>query len=371
MASKITKLDLEKITDYVGFESFCHDLMSRQGYKDIEPLGGSQDKGRDALHINKTTNEITIFAYSVREDWEKKLKEDLKTIQSNKHACNKVVFVTTASVTATEKDNLKEEISKEYGWSLDIYDIERIATLLDNHYQDLKKLHPNIFVFSLQLPELHEQYDNLDRKVYAEYLLKAYEEWLEKYTPLLAEHREIETLVIPSDFASTSQHGIPVAQIPNSAQVAIILGESGAGKTTALWRIIVENSKALVEGKKAKLPILINLRGWSAQIRCRDLAQQDFNLIGATEASIETELQEGNCLILIDGLNELPPNESTRDDAHKDIQRFLISYVKNCFVICCRTSDYDSRLLDLEQLKPTLPLPKNFRNKTIGPSSDK
>ena len=54
--------------------------MSREGYKDIQPLGGHQDKGRDAIHHDKTTGTDTIFTYSVREDWNDKLNEDLKKI---------------------------------------------------------------------------------------------------------------------------------------------------------------------------------------------------------------------------------------------------------------------------------------------------
>jgi hypothetical protein len=365
MASKFTKHDLQQVTDYVGFESFCHDLMSREGYRDIEPLGGSKDKGRDALHTSRVSGEVSIFAYSVREDWRKKLFEDLSNIRKHKHNCNRVVFVTTGSLTASEKDNLKAQVIDQFSWALDIYDLERIGTLVDNHYQDLKLLHPNIFVFSSQLSEPETPTDVFDPKLYAAYLLRAYEEWLEKYTPLLAEHREIETFVVPAEWAHKEQQGIPVVRIPQTARIAIVLGESGAGKTTALWRIIVEYSKAIIEGEKTKIPILISLRGWSTDDHCRDLAQQEFTFIGASESSIENELRAGNCLILFDGLNELPPIETFRIEAYKDIQRFLVNYSENQFVICCRSSDYEPRLLDLEQLQQKIPQPRVFEIKRL------
>ena len=66
MPSKTTKYDLTEATDYLGFESLCHDLMSREGYKSIQPLGGTGDKGRDAIHFDKSTSISTVFAYSVR-----------------------------------------------------------------------------------------------------------------------------------------------------------------------------------------------------------------------------------------------------------------------------------------------------------------
>ena len=42
-----------------------HDLMALDGYRNIEPLGGSKDKGRDAIHVAPSPNgESTVFAYS-------------------------------------------------------------------------------------------------------------------------------------------------------------------------------------------------------------------------------------------------------------------------------------------------------------------
>ena len=95
MASKTIKYDLKEITDYFGFESLCHDIMSREGYKSIQPLGGYSDKGRDAIHYDKHESISTIFAFSVRKDWEVKLNSDLETVKSNNHECDRFVFVTT------------------------------------------------------------------------------------------------------------------------------------------------------------------------------------------------------------------------------------------------------------------------------------
>lgn len=151
MGSRITKYDLEHVTDYIQFEFFCNDLMSRQGYRNIEPLGGHKDRGRDAIDTDVSTGQVTIFTYSVREDWNVKLNEDLTKIQKNSHPCNRVVFLTTASPTATEKDNKKAEVKRMLGCDLELYDLERIATLVDNQHQQLKELHPDIFLVSSQI----------------------------------------------------------------------------------------------------------------------------------------------------------------------------------------------------------------------------
>ena len=46
---------LEQLTDYRQFERLCSDIMAGSGYANIEPLGGSNDRGRDALHVSRET----------------------------------------------------------------------------------------------------------------------------------------------------------------------------------------------------------------------------------------------------------------------------------------------------------------------------
>lgn len=103
MAPNVTIYCLENITDYFEFERLCHDLMSRKGYSDIEPLGGFKDKGRDAVH-RSGSGTTSVFAYSVREDWRAKLAEDAAKIHKHGHDCEELVFLTTARFSAGERD---------------------------------------------------------------------------------------------------------------------------------------------------------------------------------------------------------------------------------------------------------------------------
>lgn len=159
LASKWTRIQLQVVTDYQGFESLCHDLMVRCGYHDIEPLGGFKDKGRDAIHVCKATDRVTIFTYSVREDWEKKLEEDLKKIRQHGHNCDSIVFVTTEEPTPSERDSWNDKVKSTYGWDLEFYDLERIGTLIDGPHSELKRLHPNIFVL-----DASRRYPVMDKK---------------------------------------------------------------------------------------------------------------------------------------------------------------------------------------------------------------
>jgi hypothetical protein len=135
---------LEKLTDYDQFERLCHDLMAIEGYKGIEPLGGSHDKGRDAIHVSQDGLRTTVFAYSVREDWLRKLKEDAGKIKAHGHVFHRMVFLVTAKITANERDNSAALVHERFGLDLEIYSLERLRVLLVSN-ESLLRHHPQIF----------------------------------------------------------------------------------------------------------------------------------------------------------------------------------------------------------------------------------
>ncbi len=138
---------LEHLTDYPQFERLCSDVMAGSGYQNIEPLGGTSDRGRDALHVSREApNDVTIFAYSVRADWERKLlAEDCKRIQNEGHTLNRLVFVCTAGITASQKDSAKHSVQEKFGWELELYDLERLRVRLASDLRHLVAQHPAIF----------------------------------------------------------------------------------------------------------------------------------------------------------------------------------------------------------------------------------
>src|SRR5215469_1486202 len=128
MAPNLTIYCLQEVTDYSEFERLCSDLMSREGYNAIEPLGGFKDKGRDAIHISKF-GKTTIFAYSVREDWRAKLAEDAQKIHRHGHACDDLVFIRTEDVRTGQRDEAISYVENEYGWKLQLFGAERLRLL--------------------------------------------------------------------------------------------------------------------------------------------------------------------------------------------------------------------------------------------------
>ena len=137
---------LEQLTDYAQFERLSSDLMSGVGYVGIEPIGGSGDRGRDALFKDRSApDQLTVFAYSVRVDWKAKLEQDCKRIRDEEHGPETVVFVCTSTLTSGQKDAAKAHVLDNYGWRLEIYDLERIRVLLATELRHLLAQHPSIF----------------------------------------------------------------------------------------------------------------------------------------------------------------------------------------------------------------------------------
>jgi len=91
------------------------------------------------------SNETTIFAYSVREDWRAKLAEDAEKIYKHGHTCNKLAFVTTAEIAPGERDEAIGFINEQYKWPLELYSLERLRNLLDVQFPSVKAIHPQIF----------------------------------------------------------------------------------------------------------------------------------------------------------------------------------------------------------------------------------
>src|SRR5438105_7576465 len=105
--------------------------MIAQGYRGLEPLGGHADKGRDAIQKATGPNERSVvFAYSVREDWERKLRDDCGKVKKHQHHCDVFAFLVTSRISATERDRAVTEIAKAYGWELELFSLERLRALL-------------------------------------------------------------------------------------------------------------------------------------------------------------------------------------------------------------------------------------------------
>jgi hypothetical protein len=140
---------LERITDYTRFECLCHDVMRSIGFSGIEPLGRFHDRGRDAIHRAVRESRTTLFAYSVRDDWRQKLREDARKIHRHGHECNDLYFATTADIDAPSRDEMIGLIDNDYGWHLELFGADRLRAEIASDLERFVSLHPQIFTPSL------------------------------------------------------------------------------------------------------------------------------------------------------------------------------------------------------------------------------
>lgn len=125
------------------FERLCTDLMYREGYKDIIPIGGNYDNGRDAeirrLLGKNEYSEITFFQFSLEKDWLNKFNREIEKTFSKHNNITHYVFISSSKITGNKRDELREKYYKDYKTNLIFYDREWLRTRLETASLDLVK----------------------------------------------------------------------------------------------------------------------------------------------------------------------------------------------------------------------------------------
>jgi len=137
---------LEQLSDYRQFERLCSALLASAGYSTIDPLGGTGDEGRDAIIRTDSAGRTICFAYTVRADWRIKLRSDCKRVRDADHKPDVFVFACTEAIAARDKDAAVKMVKDDFGWRLDLFDLERLRVQLSGPQRHLLAQHPSIFV---------------------------------------------------------------------------------------------------------------------------------------------------------------------------------------------------------------------------------
>ena len=166
------------------FERLCTDLLFREGFKDIIPIGGTHDGGRDAEIRRckgiRSTGGVTFFQYSLEKNWRNKLERELKKVYAKGHEINFYVFVTSQRATGESRDKLAELATQSYGWQLIVYDREWLRHRLEEAHPDLATKYlgiPEAIVQGHQKSELKpfESKNYKKERAWQLYLKKDYE----------------------------------------------------------------------------------------------------------------------------------------------------------------------------------------------------
>lgn len=120
-----------------------------------------------------------------------------------------------------------------------------------------------------------------------------------------------------------------------------ILGKPGSGKTTFLQYLAVQCNRGQWEA--GRIPVFITVRHFveaaktSGQFNLLSYIGQEFMSAGITDpTTVETLLQAGKILLLLDGMDEVLNRDQMA--VLREIRHFSDQHHKNLFVATCRTA---------------------------------
>lgn len=133
-----------------GFENLCVDLLVREGYSRIIPGGKNRDHGRDAelryWVTPKRGAPQVAFQFSMEDKWESKLRKDISKIVRHNDSIDRIIFVSSRSITVEKQDKLRNEFRGSSELSLEIYDESWFRVRLEEDHVDLAEKHLGVVV---------------------------------------------------------------------------------------------------------------------------------------------------------------------------------------------------------------------------------
>lgn len=138
--------------------------------------------------------------------------------------------------------------------------------------------------------------------------------------------------------SQTQMAGVKAVEIYSKLRV---LGKPGTGKTTFLQHLAIRCNQSSFAANR--VPTFVSLRDFADESRAAGEVNllsyifEDFRTSGISDLSVlETLLQEGRVLLLLDGLDEVLAQDCRA--VVNEIRRLSEKYQKNLFVVTCRTA---------------------------------
>ncbi|MGB5050285.1 MAG: NACHT domain-containing protein, partial [Caldilineaceae bacterium] len=165
----------------------------------------------------------------------------------------------------------------------------------------------------------------------------------------------------------------------NQGQSLYILGKPGAGKTTFLKNVAVRAiANRLGSPTRKRLPLFVPLHEW-ANSRHDELLpflveQLDVHHFPEAEDFLAHLLEEGNGLLLFDGLDEVRQEQEKRAETARALRSFTVKYDNCQFLITCRVaaSEYAfPGLRDVEMADFTREQSLDYARKWFGDATQK
>lgn len=107
-----------RTVDWEAFEEFCGAWLAGS-FPDLRRIGGVGDKGRDAIFLAETMDEVVV-QISIQANWKSKIQDTIKRLREEDISCKSLIYMTNQEI-GPKADELKAELLPE-GISLDIRD---------------------------------------------------------------------------------------------------------------------------------------------------------------------------------------------------------------------------------------------------------
>lgn len=114
---------LDHFKDSNQFEMLCSQVMLKEGYSKINPVGGVGDKGKDAeekLYRGEEGKRTILFQFSLEKNIPSKVNRTLDRLKEANVTGNELIFVFSTEPKTGEREKLKDKALNQYGLDIDI-----------------------------------------------------------------------------------------------------------------------------------------------------------------------------------------------------------------------------------------------------------
>ncbi len=173
---------------------------------------------------------------------------------------------------------------------------------------------------------------------------------------------EIERRYTQLQARQTAQRSLSLADLLKNTR-AVLLGDPGMGKTTVTeyitYALAADNIEHIGNSVRGMTPVLVRITNYGQAFE----GDKTLHLIDYIEENLTSrpkfgrylrrEIEEGNCLVILDGLDEVA-DPALRRQVTDRIQEMVASYSDNCFMVTSRIVGYDLSPLTREFKHATL-----------------